>query len=167
MRTATVSLLRQMNIPGEVIEFLRRALLLFIIWKGLYLIVLQPAEIPDAWLVRYIGNGTAAILNLVHDKGGFTPLHARRMQVALQTGAALLVNSRHTLDELYKWADQHDLCLPPVAVAPLAPAPLPPVTSISMSDHSGGRPLPVPYFVVLGTIEPRKNHLLLLHIWRD
>jgi glycosyltransferase involved in cell wall biosynthesis len=25
----------------------------------------------------------------------------------------------------------------------------------------------VPYFVVLGTIEPRKNHLLLLHIWRQ
>jgi len=24
-----------------------------------------------------------------------------------------------------------------------------------------------PYFVILGTIEPRKNHLMLLHIWRD
>ncbi|MFC7554096.1 glycosyltransferase [Pseudoroseomonas wenyumeiae] len=24
-----------------------------------------------------------------------------------------------------------------------------------------------PYFVTLGTIEPRKNHLLLLHLWRD
>lgn len=24
-----------------------------------------------------------------------------------------------------------------------------------------------PYFVVCGTIEPRKNHLLLLHVWRD
>ena len=23
-----------------------------------------------------------------------------------------------------------------------------------------------PYFVMLGTIEPRKNHLLLLHVWR-
>lgn len=26
---------------------------------------------------------------------------------------------------------------------------------------------PRPYFVTLGTIEPRKNHLLLLHIWRE
>ncbi len=25
----------------------------------------------------------------------------------------------------------------------------------------------VPYFVTLGTIEPRKNHLLLLHLWRE
>jgi glycosyltransferase involved in cell wall biosynthesis len=26
---------------------------------------------------------------------------------------------------------------------------------------------PRPYCVVIGTIEPRKNHLLLLHLWRD
>jgi glycosyltransferase involved in cell wall biosynthesis len=25
----------------------------------------------------------------------------------------------------------------------------------------------VPYFVVIGTLEPRKNHMLLLHIWRE
>ena len=28
-------------------------------------------------------------------------------------------------------------------------------------------PAPHPYFVMLGTIEPRKNHLLMLQIWRD
>jgi glycosyltransferase involved in cell wall biosynthesis len=26
---------------------------------------------------------------------------------------------------------------------------------------------PRPYFIVIGTIEPRKNHLLLLHLWRE
>ena len=40
--------------------------------------------------------------------------------------------------------------------APLGPAAL-------RFDARRGRPLPQPYFVVLGTIEPRKNHLLLLH----
>ena len=30
-----------------------------------------------------------------------------------------------------------------------------------------GMPDPAPYFVAIGTIEPRKNHLLLLHLWRD
>ncbi|WP_342635723.1 glycosyltransferase [Rhizobium deserti] len=39
--------------------------------------------------------------------------------------------------------------------------------------RSNGSPLPSvprpagPYFVALGTIEPRKNHLLLLNIWRE
>jgi glycosyltransferase involved in cell wall biosynthesis len=46
----------------------------------------------------------------------------------------------------------------PVAVAPLGVAPpqvaLPPVALR-------------PYFVILGTIEPRKNHLLLLNLWRQ
>jgi glycosyltransferase involved in cell wall biosynthesis len=32
---------------------------------------------------------------------------------------------------------------------------------------TGGPPLPeAPYFVCVGTIEPRKNHLLLLNLWR-
>lgn len=26
---------------------------------------------------------------------------------------------------------------------------------------------PYPYFLMIGTIEPRKNHLMILHIWRD
>ncbi|MEL0212200.1 MAG: glycosyltransferase, partial [Novosphingobium sp.] len=32
-----------------------------------------------------------------------------------------------------------------------------------VAPQSDGRP----WFVCLGTIEPRKNHLLLLHLWRD
>jgi glycosyltransferase involved in cell wall biosynthesis len=28
------------------------------------------------------------------------------------------------------------------------------------------RPLATPYFVMLGTIEPRKNHWFILHVWR-
>lgn len=47
----------------------------------------------------------------------------------------------------------------PVQVARLgAPPPKP-------APQAMGRPSR-PYFVALGTIEPRKNHLLLLHLWR-
>ena len=35
-----------------------------------------------------------------------------------------------------------------------------------MRGGPGPAPLDAPYFVVLGTIEPRKNHWLLLHAWR-
>jgi len=49
--------------------------------------------------------------------------------------------------------------LPPIVVAPLAPTAL-------EAPHAPS-PLAEPYFVVLGTIEPRKNHLILLHVWRQ
>ncbi|SUE42950.1 glycosyltransferase family 4 protein [Roseomonas gilardii] len=39
-----------------------------------------------------------------------------------------------------------------------------PLRHAATAERPGG---PAPYFVTLGTIEPRKNHLLLLHLWRD
>ena len=47
----------------------------------------------------------------------------------------------------------------PIMVAPLAPSLPTPVRA--------AEPPKRPYFVMLGTIEPRKNHLLLLAIWRS
>lgn len=95
---------------------------------------------------------------------GESDCHAVRMRVALTTGAGLLLNSRHTLDQLKAWADQQALPMPPAAVAPLAAAPL--INSMEAKGLSDA-PLRAPYFVMLGTIEPRKNHLLLLELWRD
>jgi glycosyltransferase involved in cell wall biosynthesis len=46
-------------------------------------------------------------------------------------------------------------------VAPLAPDP-----TFSARD-AAPPPSDPPYFLMCGTIEPRKNHLLLLHVWRD
>jgi glycosyltransferase involved in cell wall biosynthesis len=48
--------------------------------------------------------------------------------------------------------------MPPTAVAALAPG-------LSRAIPAA-RPIKEPYFVVLSTIEPRKNHLMLLHLWR-
>jgi glycosyltransferase involved in cell wall biosynthesis len=45
-----------------------------------------------------------------------------------------------------------------VIVAPLA--------SCLPAAAPGPRPIEEPYFVMLGTIEPRKNHWLLLNVWR-
>lgn len=85
--------------------------------------------------------------------------HHRRLGAMLSVGRGLIVNSEATRRELLAYAGQRGLAVPPCAVAPLAPATLPaPVSE---------RPLAFPYFVVLGTIEPRKNHLLLLHLWRQ
>lgn len=84
--------------------------------------------------------------------------HHRRLETMLSVGCGLIMNSAVTRDELLAYAGERGVKVPPSAVGLLAPAKLPvPCRS---------RPLAKPYFVVLGTIEPRKNHLLLLHLWR-
>jgi glycosyltransferase involved in cell wall biosynthesis len=70
----------------------------------------------------------------------------------------VVTNSQCTLDELERFAHAEGVTLPPAVVAPLAPA--------LGARPDGVAPLNHPYFVVVGTIEPRKNHLLLLNLWR-
>lgn len=85
--------------------------------------------------------------------------HHLRLEAMLSVGRGLIVNSEATRQDLFAYADERGLKVPPCAVAPLAPSRLP--------APACERPLERPYFVVLGTIEPRKNHLLLLHLWRQ
>jgi glycosyltransferase involved in cell wall biosynthesis len=85
--------------------------------------------------------------------------HRRRLETMLSVGKGLIVNTSQTRDELHDFAAACHLDVPPSVVVPLAPAKLP--------EPSPIRPLKRPYFVVLGTIEARKNHLLLLHLWRQ
>lgn len=86
--------------------------------------------------------------------------HALRIETMLKTAAGLITNSQSTLSSLEQFAQRRGMAMPAAVAAPLAPAALPAV-------NGGPSPLSQPYFVVLGTIEPRKNHLLLLHIWRE
>lgn len=92
-------------------------------------------------------------------RAGEAARHHRRLDTMLSVGKGLIVNSAATRDELLAYAAARNIKVPPCAVALLAPAKLP--------EPYRGRPLEKPYFVVLGTVEPRKNHLLLLHLWRQ
>lgn len=84
--------------------------------------------------------------------------HAQRMRVVLDQGAAVVANSHDTLTALQAFAASAGQAMPPSVVAHLAPGLLP--------SPEAAAPLAQPYFVVLGTVEPRKNHLLLLNVWR-
>lgn len=106
-------------------------------------------------------------IHLIHDlipithpefcRRGEDERHRLRMRCALKSAAGVITNSRHTLDDLGDFAAIEGLPLPPVQVAwPGTPA-LAAVRSESPS---------VPTFVILGTIEGRKNHALLLEVWR-
>jgi glycosyltransferase involved in cell wall biosynthesis len=88
---------------------------------------------------------------------GASERHGSRMRNALAVASGIIANSRSTLGSLTQFAERSGLRCPPAVVAPLAPASL---------LEAGPRPIPGPYFVMIGTIEPRKNHALLLNVWR-
>lgn len=84
--------------------------------------------------------------------------HARRMDAVLDLAAGVIANSKATLDELAAYARRRGKAMPPAVAALLAPG--------LAAVPSATRPLAEPYFVMLGTIEPRKNHWLMLQLWR-
>jgi glycosyltransferase involved in cell wall biosynthesis len=91
-------------------------------------------------------------------RAGERDKHVRRMHTVLHFGRGVIANSQATLDALKQHAAKIGMPMPPAVVAPLAPTVFP-----APSDE---RPITAPYFITLGTIEPRKNHLLLLQVWK-
>ncbi|MEL6335171.1 MAG: glycosyltransferase [Pseudomonadota bacterium] len=82
------------------------------------------------------------------------------LEVALRADL-LLSNSSATAVAAQAHAAAQDMRLPPIRVLPLGigvPEAAPPSASPAVGE--------APYFVMLGTIEGRKNHLLLLALWR-
>jgi glycosyltransferase involved in cell wall biosynthesis len=83
--------------------------------------------------------------------------HRRRIETVTRLADLVIVNSAATGRSMQPWLDRsgRDIAM---AVALLGTVPMAPVEPWT----GDGRPT----FVCLGTIEPRKNHLLLLHLWR-
>jgi hypothetical protein len=84
--------------------------------------------------------------------------HERRMETALRCASALLLNSHSTLGTLREFARSRGLPVPPARVVPLAPG--------LKHEKNQRRLLAAPYFLVVSTIEPRKNLTMLLQVWR-
>jgi glycosyltransferase involved in cell wall biosynthesis len=88
--------------------------------------------------------------------------HRRRIETAAELADAVIVNSGVTRDAFQPYLARAGRT-PPVLVAPLGVD-----LSTGLSSEAVDRPPPVkpPYFVCVSTIEARKNHLLLLNLWR-
>lgn len=136
-------------------------------WRGrIYLNVghtgLDVASLP-AWLAR---EGLRPV-HLVHDlipithpafcRPGEDEKHAARMRNALRSAQGIIVNSIDTGEELARFAQSEGLALPPLLVAHLGVKPLGVPRRAAPHDR--------PYFLCIGTIEARKNHMLLLRAW--
>ncbi len=84
--------------------------------------------------------------------------HRSRVRAALSHASGITANSRATAAALAAMAAREGLTGPPVTAAPLGLEPL----------FHGPRwaPAPTPWFVCVGTLEPRKNLVFLLTVWR-
>lgn len=110
----------------------------------------------------------ARYICLVHDlipvsypeyaRPGGSARHQLRLQTVANQAHGILVNSQATLGAFLQYGGA-EVGGKPVRVAPLG-------IDLPTPALSPWLP-PQPYFVILGTIEPRKNHLLLLLVWRD
>lgn len=95
-------------------------------------------------------------------RDGQSAVFRRRLTAALAQADAILTVSHATRDDVIRWRDR-------LGLAPRAPVIAAPIgTDIVAPDATqipADLPLDRPFFVVLGTIEPRKNHALLLDAW--
>jgi glycosyltransferase involved in cell wall biosynthesis len=92
-------------------------------------------------------------------KPGQNTAHLRRIETAVALADAVIVNSAITRDTLLPHLDRTGRRTP-VVVAPFG-------TDLPDLPEESATPPERPYFVYVSTIEARKNHLLLLNLWRD
>jgi glycosyltransferase involved in cell wall biosynthesis len=120
---------------------------------------------PDR-LQRAVAASQARLVTFVHDlipieypeygRPQQAELHVRRIKTVASMAEAVVVNSGATAQALRPFLAEAGRA-PPILVAPLGVQP---------SSAGQDRTIAGPYFVYLSTIEPRKNHLMLLHVWR-
>ncbi|MCW6531265.1 glycosyltransferase family 4 protein [Sphingomonas sp. MMSM20] len=129
----------------------------------------SPHHLTNAAKVRAIlVREQARFLCLVHDlipiefpeyaRPSGAALHRKRIETVAALADAVIVNSAATGASLQPWLDRSGREID-MHVALLGTEPLSAAAPTPQPDER-------PYFVCLGTIEPRKNHLLLLHLWR-
>lgn len=122
----------------------------------------------DASLVSWIARHGLRAVHFIHDlipietpefcRPGEADRHVQRMTNALLSASGIIGNSKATLTALRDFAAVQRLPCPPMVPAWLAGDVLPSDVAPTPAEHT--------YFVVVGTIEGRKNHLLLLQVWK-
>jgi glycosyltransferase involved in cell wall biosynthesis len=120
------------------------------------------------WYADRLRKSGARLVCVVHDlipithpeycRPGRRERHIQRMRNVARFASGVVVNSHYTMQTLEAFCRESRLKPPRTVVAPLG---------INLPSLAQGRvPVNEPYFVVLGNIEPRKNHWMLLQLWR-
>jgi glycosyltransferase involved in cell wall biosynthesis len=88
--------------------------------------------------------------------------HHRRLRTFARIAAGVIMSTPEVAESLLAYLHRLGRRTIPLLVQPL------PVSSTFHQPRQHDESLAArPYFVICGTIEPRKNHLLLLNLWRE
>ena len=136
--------------------------------EGLSYLNVGHTGLDDPSLSGWIREAVVRAIFLIHDlipllhpeycRPGERAKHERRMDNVLRSAAGLIANSQATVRDLQAFASNRGLPLPPTVAALLGA----PETPSDIESRHFDRP----HFVTVGTIEGRKNHVLLLNLWR-
>ena len=94
---------------------------------------------------------------------GYKALFQRRFELIAQRARAVVTTCGATAERLREEFRAMDRPCPPIHAEPLA-SPLEAAGDAALVDPELAS---LPYFVAVGTWEPRKNHILLLNVWRE
>lgn len=94
-----------------------------------------------------------------YNREGEFSRHHQRIKTACSCARLLLCISAATEQQLIRYAARHSWRLPATTVAHLG-------VPVALRGRAR-RDVADAYFIVISTIEARKNHLMLLQIWRD
>ena len=124
--------------------------------------------LDERTLGDWIAKNELRAIFLIHDlipiaypeycRPGEQEKHRRRIQNVLSCARGLIGNSQATLDDISAFAAAHHMAMPPSIAAWIA--------GPSISSEISPKHFDRVHFVTVGTIEGRKNHSLLLHIWK-
>lgn len=136
--------------------------------KGLIYLNIGHTGLDDASLSRWIAEAGVRAVFLIHDlipllhpgfcRPGEQARHQRRMENALRSATGLIANSEATARDVRAFASARGLPVPPTVAALLGASEIPANVQPRRFDR--------PHFVTVGTIEGRKNHVLLLRLWK-
>ncbi|NUR45079.1 MAG: glycosyltransferase family 4 protein [Sphingomonas sp.] len=136
--------------------------------EGLIYLNVGHTGLDDPSLGGWIAEARVRAIFLIHDlipllhskfcRPGEQAKHERRMENVLGSAAGLIANSEATAADIRAFARARGLAVPPIVVALLGT----PKDPANVEPRRFDRP----HFVTVGTIEGRKNHVLLLNLWR-
>jgi glycosyltransferase involved in cell wall biosynthesis len=136
--------------------------------KGRLYLNLGHTALQDQGYLAWTRAAAVRPVYMVHDlipithpefcREGETQRHAQRMRNMLASAVGIIGNSQATLDSLEAFAASISMGAPAETAAPLG-------TQVRHSPPAAIEIPEQPTFVVLGTIEGRKNHLMLLRVW--